>query len=200
HDNSDHAAGHVNKSTSAVTGLDRSRYLKEAGIILHSAQGCNISQRTVTAGGQDAGVGKAIGGHLVANAWLRLEGGCRKIVHIGLQQSQIIIGVLTRYCCSIRPPVWISHLNGFCASAHHVMVRHHAICCNEETSSGYRRLWFWRRATARRVLIYTVHDRANGGSTIFHVDSGQQRPVLILDLHLRRIGHAVHEFDGCTGG
>src|SRR5262249_21098517 len=30
----------------------------------------------------------------------------------------------------------------------------------------------------------TYHDRSNGGSTIFHVDSGQQRPLVILDLHL----------------
>src|SRR5262245_42226083 len=64
-----------------------------------------------------------------------------------MQQNQIIIGVLTGYCCCIRPPVWISHLNGFCASTHDVIVRYHALWCNEETSSGYCRLWFWRRPT-----------------------------------------------------
>src|SRR5215831_17436648 len=98
-----------------------------------------------------------------------------------MQQNQIIYGVLTRDRCRIRSPFWISHLNGFCASTHDVIVRDHAILCNEETSSGYCRLWFWRLG---RVLAYTVHDRLNGGSTTFHVDSGQQRPVVILDLTL----------------
>ena len=36
YDNSYHAAGHVKKGTSAVTRLDRSRHLKEAGIIPRS--------------------------------------------------------------------------------------------------------------------------------------------------------------------
>src|SRR5262249_62208025 len=46
HDNSYHAAGHVKKGTSAVTRLDRSRHLKEAGIIPRSGQGRNISHRS----------------------------------------------------------------------------------------------------------------------------------------------------------
>src|SRR5262245_93260 len=74
-----------------------------------------------------------------------------------MQQNQIICGVLTGYCCCIRLPLWIPHLNVFCASTHDVIVRHHAIWCNEETSSGYSRLWFWRRAAAWRVLVYTGH-------------------------------------------
>ena len=53
YDDSYHAAGHVKQGTSAVTGLGRSRHLKEAGIIPRSAQGRNMSQRTVTVGGQE---------------------------------------------------------------------------------------------------------------------------------------------------
>jgi len=44
-----------------------------------------------------------------------------------MQQNQIIYGVLTGYCCCKRPPFWISDLNGFCASTHHVTVRHYLI-------------------------------------------------------------------------
>jgi hypothetical protein len=45
--------------------------------------------------------------------------------------------------------------------------------------SGYYRLRVsgdW--AALWGVLAYTRHDRSNGGSTIFHVDSGQQRPAM----------------------
>src|SRR5262249_46303034 len=112
-------------------------------------------------------------------------------------QNQIISGVLTGYCCCIRPPAWIPQLNVFCAPTHDVTVRDHAIWCNDETSSGYCGLWFRRRAAAWRVLVYTDHDRSNSGSTIFHFDIGQQVLfVSILDLHRGRLGHAVHEFDG----
>src|SRR6266436_4341194 len=102
----------------------------------------------------------------------------------------------------MRPPVWVLLLNIFSASTHDMIVRYHALWCNKETSSGYYgccRLWFGRRAgRSWRVLAYTLHDCDNGRSTIFHVDSGQQvLLVLILDLRRGRIGHAVHEFDGC---
>ena len=116
--------------------LTRAKNFDKAQKILAPLKGRNMSQRTVTVGGQEAREGKAIAGHLVANSRPRVEGGCRKIVHIGMQQNQIICGVLTGYCCCIRLPVWIPHLNFFCASTHDVIVRHHTIWCNEETSSG----------------------------------------------------------------
>src|SRR5262249_11048088 len=131
-----HAAGHVKQGASAVPRLDRSRHLKVAGIIPRSSQGRNMSQRTITAGGQEARVGKAKAGYRVANPWARAEGGRRKIVHIRMQQGQIIRRVLTGYRCWKRPPVWIPHLNVFCASTHDVIVRYHAIWRDEETSSG----------------------------------------------------------------
>src|SRR5215467_5529177 len=116
-----------------------------------------------------------------------------------MQQNQIIYGVLTGKRCRIRSPFWISDLNGFCASTYHVIVRYYAIWCDEETSSGYCRLRFGRLGPWR-VLVYTVLDCLNGGSTTFHIDTGQQLLVVSHDLHLRRIGHALYEFDGCIGG
>src|SRR5215813_1902348 len=186
----------LSSSGPPVPWLYRSRCLKQASVAPRPTQCGNISRCKI--GRQDAGKRKSISGNCFAKQRLKSERSNREVGHLGMQQNQIICGVLTGYCCCIRPPVWISHLNGFCASAHHMIVRYHAILCNEETSSRYCRLRFWRPPW--RVLAYTVHNCSNGGSTIFHVDSAPQRPVVILDLHLRRIGHAVHEFDGCIGG
>src|SRR5262245_62511795 len=96
-----------------------------------------MSERTIAGGRQEARVGKAKAGHRVANPWPKAEGGCRKTVCIGMQQSQIICGVLTGYCCWKRPPFWRSHLNVFRASTYDMIVCYHSILCNNETSSGY---------------------------------------------------------------
>jgi len=91
-------AGHVNKGTSAVTRLDRSRRLKKAGVILHSDQGTPVTFPKVQlpAGGQGRLSRESHrwppGRQAVAQIRRRLS---KRLSISVLQQNQIIIWVLT---------------------------------------------------------------------------------------------------------